>query len=142
MDLNELYREVILTHATHPHHYGEIENPDKKSHGSNPLCGDSFDIEIKLDGDKIGEIAFVGAGCSISKASASMMTELARGKTIKEFYALLDKIEKMVRGELEQEEIEKLGDLAALAGVSAFPVRVKCAILPWKTLKNAVENDG
>ncbi|RKX86188.1 MAG: SUF system NifU family Fe-S cluster assembly protein [Spirochaetes bacterium] len=141
MDLNELYREVILTHAAHPHHYGEIENPDKKSHGANPLCGDSFDIEIKLDGDRISEIAFVGAGCSISKASASMMTEIAKGKTVKEFYALLEKIEKMVRGELEQEEIEKLGDLAALAGVATFPARVKCAILPWKTLKSAVEND-
>ena len=61
MDLNELYREVILTHAAHPHHYGEIENPDKKSHGANPLCGDSFDIEIKLDGDKSSEIAYIGA---------------------------------------------------------------------------------
>ncbi len=142
MELSELYREVILTHATHPHHYGEIENPDKKAHGSNPLCGDSFDIEIKMDGDKIAEISFVGAGCSISKASASMMTEMARGKTVKEFYDLLDKMEKLVRGELAEKDTEELGDLAALAGVSAFPIRVKCAILPWKTLKNAVEDDG
>ena len=141
MELSDLYREVILTHATHPHNYGALEHANRKSHGANPICGDAFDIEIRLDGDRISDIKFHGMGCSISKASASMMTEMAKGKTVEEFEELLDKIEKLVKGELPPGERASLGDLAALAGVASFPTRVKCAILPWKTLESAIESD-
>ncbi len=140
LELEELYKELILTHANHPHNFGSIDNPDASAHGANPLCGDIYDVDVKLQDGRIVEIKFRGAGCSISKASASMMTEIARGKTVEEIISLMDDFEELLHGKLESVDVKRLGELVALRGVSAFPARVKCAVLPWKTLREAVES--
>ncbi len=140
MELEELYKELILTHANHPHNYGSIDNSDATAHGANPLCGDVYDVDLRLRDGRIEQVKFRGAGCSISKASASMMTEIARGKTAKEFLSLMEDFEKLLHGKFEDIDTKKLGELIALRGVSAFPARVKCAILPWKTLREALES--
>jgi nitrogen fixation NifU-like protein len=108
--------------------------------GYNPLCGDHYIVYLKMEGEVINEIAFQGSGCAISKASASMMSTILKGKTKAEAIEWFDKFHRLVRGELNDErDIEKLGKLAAFSGVSEFPVRVKCAILPWHTMKGALE---
>ena len=108
--------------------------------GYNPLCGDHYTVYLKMEGDVINEITFQGSGCAISKASASMMSTILKGKTKAEANEWFDKFHQLVRGEWDDErDIEELGKLAAFSGVSEFPVRVKCAILPWHTMKGALE---
>jgi nitrogen fixation protein NifU and related proteins len=137
--LRELYQEIILDHNKSPRNYRRIENPDRKIEGYNPLCGDHFTIFLKLDGDIITDISFEGAGCAISKASASVMTAIVKGKTIDEVDALFQKFHKLVKGEIDpSEDIASLGKLAAFSGVSEFPARVKCASLSWHTLHSAL----
>ncbi len=140
MELDDLYKELLLTHANHPRNFGSVDNPDASAHGANPLCGDSYDIDVKLSNGKIEEVKFRGSGCSISKASASMMTEVARGKTPEEFLDLMENFERLLHGKIDTADTKSLGELVALRGVSAFPARVKCAVLPWKTMREAIES--
>ncbi len=137
--LRELYQEVILDHNKSPRNFGRLEHPDRKVDGYNPLCGDHFTIFLKLDGDRIADIRFEGTGCAISKASASVMSSIVKGKTIAEVEELFDEFHGLVTGERDPlERLDKLGKLAAFSGVSEFPARVKCATLAWHTLHAAL----
>ncbi|MGA3287691.1 MAG: Fe-S cluster assembly sulfur transfer protein SufU [Bacteroidota bacterium] len=139
-DLKALYQEVILDHNKNPRNFKKLENADCSVEGYNPLCGDHYTVFLKMDGEVISEIAFLGSGCAISKASASVMSTVLKGKTRAEAEEWFEKFHHLVRGEMKSEtNIEELGKLAAFSGVSEFPARVKCAILPWHTMKNAIE---
>jgi len=139
-DLKSLYQEIILDHNRNPHNFKKLEDAHCTVEGYNPLCGDHYTIYLKMDGEKISEIAFQGSGCAISKASASVMSTVIKGKTRQEAEEWFEKFHHLVRGENKGEmNMEELGKLAAFAGVSEFPARVKCAILPWHTMKNAIE---
>jgi len=141
-DLKALYQEVILDHNKNPRNFKKLEDADCSVEGYNPLCGDHYTIFLKMDGEVISEIAFQGSGCAISKASASVMSTAVKGKTRAEAEVLFEKFHHLVRGEMQGETgIDELGKLAAFSGVSEFPARVKCAILPWHTMKNAIEKN-
>jgi nitrogen fixation NifU-like protein len=137
MALDDLYREVILDHYSHPRNKGELANPDIKVEGANPLCGDELSIFVKLVGGRVADVRFTGRGCSISQASASMMTEQIKGKTIEEARALAARFKGMMQGQAIDED--EMGELAALQGVRKFPVRVKCATLSWVALEQGIE---
>ena len=136
--MQDLYQEVILDHNRSPRNFRRIEAPTHQAEGYNPLCGDRISLTLRLDGDRIADMAFEGAGCAISKASASLMTDRLMGSTVDEARALFERFHRMVTGAVDQ-EAEDLGKLTALAGVREFPVRVKCASLAWHTLKAALE---
>ena len=139
-DLKALYQEVILDHNKNPRNFKKMEDADCTEEGYNPLCGDHYTVFLKMDGEVISEIAFQGSGCAISKASASVMSTVLKGKTRAEAEEWFEKFHHLVRGEMKGETgIDELGKLAAFSGVSEFPARVKCAILPWHTMKNAIE---
>jgi nitrogen fixation NifU-like protein len=141
-ELSDLYQEVILDHNKNPRNYREITNADKTADGHNPLCGDQLKVYLSMEDDKVTDVAFVGSGCAISKASASMMTQAVKGKTREEAETLFDEFHRMVLGELNEEEGENhLGKLKIFAGVREFPARVKCASLSWHTMKAALENE-
>jgi nitrogen fixation NifU-like protein len=141
-DLTDLYQAVILDHNRRPRNKGAMENADAHADGRNPLCGDQLTVWVKYDGDAIADVRFVGSGCAISQASASLMTQAVKGKTRPEALALFERVHAMVLGKTPAPEGPNgpLGSLAALAGVSRFPVRVKCASLAWHTLRAALED--
>jgi nitrogen fixation protein NifU and related proteins len=139
-DLKALYQEIILDHNRNPRNFKKMEEASCSVDGYNPLCGDHYTIYLKMDNDVIHEISFQGSGCAISKASASVMSTVLKGKTRAEAHVWFEKFHDLVRGEnYSEKSVEELGKLAAFAGVSEFPARVKCAILPWHTMKNALE---
>jgi nitrogen fixation NifU-like protein len=137
--LSELYQNVILEHNRSPRNYREMADADRSAEGNNPLCGDQVTVWIRMDGDVIGDVSFRGAGCAISKASASLMTAAVKGKTRQEADALFQRFHQLVTGTLPSGQAETLGKLAVFSGVSGFPVRVKCASLSWHTLRAALE---
>ncbi len=137
-ELRDLYQEVILEHSKAPRNYKALEGANHKAEGYNPLCGDRFTVYLEMDGDKIREIGFQGAGCAISKASASMMTQSVKGKTKAEAEKIFHRFHDLVTGHGHGDEAE-LGKLAVFSGVSEFPMRVKCATLAWHTLEAALE---
>lgn len=139
--LDNLYRQVILDHSSHPHHHGTLTESSGKVEMNNPTCGDVIELQVAIQDNIIKDIAFSGNGCSISTASASMMTDVVIGKTLVEAEKLADDFSQLVQGNDVQEE-EKLGDAAMLSGVAKFPARIKCATLAWKALEQAMENDG
>jgi nitrogen fixation protein NifU and related proteins len=139
--LRELYQETILDHNKSPRNFRKMEDATKTVEGYNPLCGDHYTIYIKMNDGVIDDLAFEGSGCAISKASASVMTSMLKGKTKAEAEALFGEFHKLVKGELEPtDEIDRLGKLVAFAGVCEFPARVKCASLAWHTLHTALES--
>ena len=141
-ELSDLYQEVILEHNKNPRNFREIPDADKRALGNNPLCGDALQVFVAMDGDTISDVAFKGSGCAISKASASMMTQAAKGKSREEAEELFKEFQKMVTGELNIDEDEnRLGKLKIFAGVLEFPARVKCASLSWHTLHAALKGD-
>jgi len=139
--LDDLYREIILDHYRRPRNHDPLHAPTCSADGANPLCGDTIHLEVTLQGDRISEIAFGGSGCSISQASASMMTEYAKGRTVAEARAGVAAFQRMMTTG-EQQEIEGFDDIDALQGVAKFAARVKCASLSWKTLEQALEGGG
>ena len=139
--LGELYQELILEHNRSPRNYREIPEADAHAEGNNPLCGDQVRVYVRLDGDRIEDVSFQGSGCAISRASASLMTGAVKGKTREEAAALFDRFHGLVTGTLPQSEAATLGKLAAFAGVAEFPIRVKCASLPWHTLRAALAKE-
>ena len=139
-DLSDLYQEVILDHNRRPRNFHPLAEASHTAEGYNPLCGDRLKLYLKLDGDTIEDVSFEGAGCAISKASASLMTDAVKGKSVAEARALFDRFHRMVTTPPEQ-PVEDLGKLSAFAGVREFPVRVKCASLAWHTLKAAMANE-
>ena len=139
-DLSDLYQEVILDHNRRPRNFHALADASHSAEGYNPLCGDRLTLYLKVNGDTIEDVAFEGAGCAISKASASMMTDALKGRSVAEATALFDRFHRMVTTP-PSEPVEDMGKLSALAGVREFPVRVKCASLAWHTLKAALRNE-
>jgi nitrogen fixation NifU-like protein len=139
-DLRDLYQEVILEHSKTPRNYRELESPDRRAEGFNPLCGDRFTVYVQMQGDSIRDIAFQGSGCAISRASASMMTQSLKGKTKSEAEALFHRFHSVVTGKTRADDSQaELGKLAVFSGVCEFPARVKCATLAWHTVQAALE---
>lgn len=138
-DLRELYQQVILDHYKKPRNFQRLEGATCQAEGHNPLCGDQITVYLHLDGDRIQDISFQGAGCAISQSAASLMTTALKGKTRAEAEALFTKFHDMVTGEGATPDPMELGKLAVFCGVSEFPVRVKCASLPWHTMRAALE---
>ena len=140
-ELRDLYQEVILEHAKAPRNYRELGAPAAKAEGHNPLCGDRCTVFINQQDGVIQDIAFQGNGCAISKASASMMTQALKGKTLPEAEAMFKDFHGMVTGQQKEGQGAEMGKLKVFAGVSEFPARVKCATLAWHTLEAALHND-
>ena len=141
-DLRELYQQTILDHNRSPRNYRKLEHPTQSSEGLNPLCGDHITVYLQLENGVIKDIGFQGAGCAISKASASIMSSALKGKTVAEAEELFRKFHALVTEESGQpENPESLGKLAVFAGVRAFPARVKCASLAWHTMHAALHEE-
>lgn len=141
-ELSDLYQEVILDHNKNPRNFREISNADQYADGKNPLCGDALRVYVAIDGDTVSDVAFKGSGCAISKASASMMTQVVKGKTKGEAEAIFGEFHRMVTGDLDIDTDENnLGKLKIFAGVLEFPARVKCASLSWHTLNAALHGE-
>ena len=142
-ELRDLYQEVILDHHKRPRNYRAMEDATRHAQGHNPLCGDRVTIFVRLAGDKVEDVSFQGSGCAISKASASLMTDALKGKTVTEARALFDRFHDMITSDHETPP-DDMGKLSVLAGVREFPTRIKCASLAWHTMKAAVahENDA
>jgi nitrogen fixation NifU-like protein len=141
-DLNELYQQVILDHNKSPRNFRVLEQPAVTQLGHNPLCGDQLTLYLQLEGDVVTEVGFQGSGCAISKASASMMTTMVKGKTREEIKTMFGEFTRMVKGELDPEtEANHLGRLKIFAGVRQFPARVKCASLSWHTVHAALSEN-
>jgi nitrogen fixation NifU-like protein len=139
-DLRELYQEVILEHSKAPRNYHQPALVNRSAKGFNPLCGDNFTVFLDVEGDRIRDIGFQGSGCAISKASASMMTQSVKGKTTAEATKLFEQFHRLVTGKVNGNgNHPELGKLAVFSGVSAFPVRIKCATLAWHALERALE---
>jgi nitrogen fixation NifU-like protein len=138
-DLAELYQQTILDHGRNPRNHREIADPDLRAEGHNPLCGDRITVFVRLEGDRIADLGFQGSGCAISTASASLMSEALRGARIEEVEQRFAAFHDMVTGKAEGQEREELGKLVVFSGVCRFPVRIKCATLPWHTLRAAIE---
>lgn len=130
--LSALYQEIILDHYRRPRNKGTLEAPDELVQIRNPLCGDEVELAVKFDGDTVAEVRFTGKGCSISQASASMMTQAVKGKSREQANALFQQFHKLVHGEATADK--SLGELRAMAGVSRFPARMRCALLAWGAL--------
>jgi nitrogen fixation NifU-like protein len=140
-ELGELYQEVILEHSKAPRNFRKPAEANHHAEGYNPLCGDRCTVYINMDGDAIHDIGFQGSGCAISRASASMMTQILKGKTKAEAVELFEQFHRLVTGdEQAMASASDLGKLAVFAGVSKFPARVKCATLAWHTLQSALED--
>ena len=137
-DINDLYQQVILDHCKKPRNFHEMTQPTCSAQGHNPLCGDQLKLYLILDGDKISDISFVGSGCCISKASASLLTEFAKGKTKSDVETMFSRVREMVTtGNIPGD----VGKLAVFAGVHKYPARVKCAILSWHAVMAALKGD-
>ena len=139
-ELMDLYQEVILDHTRRPRNFGSLENATHRAEGHNPLCGDEVSVALELDGDVVRDIRFQGKGCAISTASASMMTELLKGRRAALLATAFRQFQDLVTGRAI-EPPEDLGKLVAFAGVASFPVRVKCATLPWHAMSAAIAGD-
>lgn len=138
-DLRELYQEVILDHNRRPRNFRSIDDANRHAEGYNPLCGDRLSLYLKVEDGVIKDASFQGSGCAISKASASMMTDSVKGKTLGEARDMFEHFHQMVTGNPEAGDPERLGKLAVFEGVRQYPARVKCASLAWHTLLSAVE---
>ncbi len=136
--VSDLYQELILEHSKNPRNYRQIAD-GVSMEGMNPLCGDHFTVYLRLQDDVIADISFQGTGCAISKSSASVMTQLLKGKTRAEAEVLFGRFHDLVTGKTANADTESLGKMAAFAGVSEFPVRVKCATLAWHTMRAMLE---
>ncbi|MGA8264439.1 MAG: SUF system NifU family Fe-S cluster assembly protein [Ignavibacteriaceae bacterium] len=141
-ELRELYQQVILDHNKSPRNFRVIENANHHSEGYNPLCGDRIDIYLDVENGIVKDISFQGKGCAISKASASLMSSMVKGKDVEEAEKLFEKFHDLITGKLgDNPDIEELGKLAVFAGVRDFPARVKCASLAWHTMINALKEE-
>ena len=145
-NLDALYQELILEHNRRPRNYRAIEGADRVVESRNPLCGDALTLWVKLDGDRVSDASFQGSGCAISRASASLMTEAVKGKTLAEAETLFTQFHDLVTGKLDVEQNaaakKSLGSLRALGGVARFPIRVKCASMAWHALRSALSASG
>lgn len=142
-ELRDLYQEVVLEHARKPRNFRRLENATHRAEGVNPLCGDEISLELEVDGEVVKETGFQGKGCAISRASASLMTSEVKGRSRSDIDALFERVHSLLTaGPSSAAEAERLGKLSVLSGVWEFPARVKCASLPWHTLRAALEGKG
>jgi nitrogen fixation protein NifU and related proteins len=139
-ELRELYQQVILDHNRNPRNFGRPAGTNREAEGYNPLCGDHYTIYLEMDDGSVRDVGFEGSGCAISKSSASVMTQILKGKSVEEATKLFEKFLAMVKGELY--DTSDLGKLAVFEGVREFPTRTKCATLSWHAMKNALEGAG
>jgi nitrogen fixation NifU-like protein len=138
-DLNDLYQEIILDHYAHPHHFGPLADANREAEGYNPLCGDQVHLRLRVEGERIADLAFEGSGCAISTASASAMTDAVAGQSVADALALQGRMLAVLTGADEDPaHLDDLGELAAFAGVRNYPMRVKCATLAWHALREAL----
>jgi nitrogen fixation NifU-like protein len=148
VSIEELYREVILDHYRNPRNRGTLDRPDAHAEGNNPLCGDELTLDLRLEGERVADVAIQGQGCSISQSSASMMSQAIKGKSLDDIRDLIASFKGMMDIETAPNRVELdpdrpgavLGDLEALQGVRKFPVRIKCANLAWTTLEEALQS--
>jgi nitrogen fixation NifU-like protein len=140
MDLQDLYKEIIVDHNRSPRNFRRIEEPTHQAEGFNPLCGDKLNLYMSVDGDTITDIAFEGSGCAISVASASMLTEALLGRSLSEAEQLFERMRTLFTDQGDQTDLEALGKLAALGGVRQYPSRIKCANLSWHALHAALDD--
>ncbi|MEE9211862.1 MAG: SUF system NifU family Fe-S cluster assembly protein [Phycisphaeraceae bacterium] len=142
-ELNELYQELLLDHSKRPRNFHELNGTNHQAEGYNPLCGDRISVYLKLADGRVSDASFTGTACAICTASASMMTEKIKGLDDAAVQQLFDVFHDLMTGQAEPESVaERLGKLAALSGVQRFPIRVKCATLPWHTMKAALQQPG
>jgi nitrogen fixation NifU-like protein len=143
-DLQDLYQSIILDHNRRPKNYGALDGATSRAEGKNPLCGDEVAVELKVEHDAIADVRFTASGCAVSRAAASIMTQAVKGKSVTEADRLFTQFHDLVTGKLKPtpEEARKLGEMAAFSGVARFPVRVKCASMPWHTLQAALRSDA
>lgn len=142
-ELRELYQQIILDHNKSPKNFKKLETANHSAEGYNPLCGDRIDIYLNIQDGIISDVSFQGSGCAISKASASLMTTILKGKTVEEAQSLFEKFHELVTGKLEAANLnEELGKLIVFAGVKEFPARVKCASLAWHTMISALKEEN
>jgi len=142
-ELRDLYQQVIVDHNKSPRNFGKLAEYNHEADGYNPLCGDKLHIYLKVDGNGIVEdVSFEGEGCAISIASASLMTQAMKGKSVAEFESMFNDFQHLVTSDIAELPADRLGKLAVLAGVREFPSRIKCAILCWHTMKSAVRGDA
>lgn len=143
VDFKELYQEIIMDHNKSPKNFREMTDATKKVVGKNPMCGDNFTVFVKVEDGMVVDCSFQGSGCAISKASTSVMTQFVKGKSVEDADKVFDLFVGMVKGEVDADEHKALlGKLCAFAGISEFPVRVKCATLSWHAMHEAVSGDG
>jgi nitrogen fixation protein NifU and related proteins len=140
-DLKQLYQDVIVDHNRSPRNFGKLENADRVLEGFNPLCGDRLTLYVKLDGNTISDIHFDGSGCAISVASASLMTEAMKGKSVEQAEQVFNDFHHLLTAEDAEPDLDRFGKLAALAGVRDYPSRIKCASLCWHTLHAIIGDD-
>ncbi len=140
MDLRELYQEVIIDHNRNPRNFHTMADATVQAKGYNPLCGDQLTVYLKLENNVVSEVSFIGRGCAISQASASLMTEASRGKTVAQAHELFKRFHTMLTSS-DDKSLPSLDKLTVLAGVRAYPARVKCATLAWHTLESALNKD-
>jgi len=143
-DLQDLYQSIILDHNRRPKNYGALEGATNRAEGRNPLCGDEVAVELKVERDAIEDVRFTASGCAVSRAAASIMTQAVKGKSRQEVEILFTQFHDLVTGKFKPtpQEARKMGEIAAFSGVSRFPVRVKCASMPWHTLQAALRGEG
>ncbi len=141
-DLQDLYQQVIVDHSKRPRNFRQLPDATRAVEGFNPLCGDKVTIFLKLEGDVVKDITFQGAGCAISTASASLLTEALKGKTLSEAESLFESFHALVTGLTPEHQAQGLGKLEAFSGVCDYPTRVKCATLAWHTLHAALKGEG
>lgn len=139
-ELNDLYRELIIDHSKRPRNFARLADPKRTAQGYNPLCGDRITLDLKVENNQIEQIGFQGSGCAISTASASLMSESVKGKTLEEAEALMSKFHSLITTDKPAEA--GLGKLAVFSGVREFPARVKCATLAWHTLRAALQESA
>jgi nitrogen fixation NifU-like protein len=142
-ELRDLYQEVILDHGKRPRNFRDLASANRKAEGYNPLCGDRETVFLEIEGDRVKDAAFQGAGCAISTASASMMTESLKGKSRTEAEALFERFHDLITGQTNAPaNAPPLGKLEVFSGVREYPVRIKCATLPWHTMRSALNGEG
>jgi nitrogen fixation protein NifU and related proteins len=139
-DLQDLYQSIILDHNRRPKNYGALEGATNRAEGRNPLCGDEVAVELTVRGDTIEDVHFTASGCAVSRAAASIMTQAVKGKTRREAGQIFEQFHELVTGRFKPtpEEARAMGEMAAFSGVAKFPIRVKCASMPWHTLQQAL----
>ena len=140
--LSDLYQEILLEHNSKPRNFRKLEDASSTAEGYNPLCGDQITLYLKLVDDVVADVGFQGVGCAISRASASMMTQSIKGKRLDEANDVFNAFHEMITHPDIEPDYDTLGDLETLAGVNEFPTRIKCAVLPWHTMRSALKGEG